>query len=72
VLHLELELKTYNIYRTTNQGVYGAPVASVPAGTTGYVAAGLPVSNTYWFTVTAVDTAGNESPKSNEVSKVIN
>jgi fibronectin type 3 domain-containing protein len=68
----EPDLASYNIYRTTNQGVYGAPVATVSAGTISYVATGLPVGNTYWFTITAVDSAGNESPKSNEVNKVIN
>jgi fibronectin type 3 domain-containing protein len=36
-----------------------------------YMATGLQVGNTYYFTITAVDSAGNESPHSNEVSKSI-
>jgi fibronectin type 3 domain-containing protein len=70
--NVESDLASYRIYRSTNQGVYGAALATVPAGTTSYVATGLPVGQTYWFAVTAVDSTGNESPLSTEVSKSIN
>jgi hypothetical protein len=40
----------------------------VPANATSFVAAGLQPGVTYFFTITAVDTAGNESVKSNQVS----
>jgi fibronectin type 3 domain-containing protein len=61
-------LAGYRIYRSTSSGIYGAPVATVPKNATSFVAAGLKPGVTYFFTVTAVDTAGNESVKSNQVS----
>jgi fibronectin type 3 domain-containing protein len=67
----EPDLASYNIYRSNTQGVYGAPVATVPAGAVNYLATGLQVGSTYYFTVTAVDTAGNESIRSNEVSRSV-
>jgi len=67
----ETDLASYRIYRSTTQGVYGAAVATVPAGTATYTSTGLPVGSTYFFTITAVDSANNESLQSNEVNKVI-
>jgi hypothetical protein len=67
----EPDLASYRVYRSTNQGVYGAAIATVPAGTVSYTATGLPVGQTYYFTITAVDSSDNESPFSNEVNKSI-
>jgi predicted phage tail protein len=67
----ESDLDSYRIYRSTTPGVYGAALATVPAGIVTYQATGLQTGTTYYFTVTAIDTAGNESPRSNEVSKSI-
>jgi fibronectin type 3 domain-containing protein len=67
----EPDLVSYRIYISTTQGIYGAPAATVQQPTTSYIATGLNIGNTYYFTVTAVDSAGNESAHSNEVSKVI-
>ncbi|MGQ0666234.1 MAG: BACON domain-containing protein, partial [Nitrospiraceae bacterium] len=67
----EPDIASYRIYRSTTPGVYGAALATVPAGTVGYVATGLQVGTTYYFTVTAVDSSNNESSLSNEVSKSI-
>jgi fibronectin type 3 domain-containing protein len=67
----EPDLASYRIYRSTTPGVYGAALATVPAGTVTYMATGLQTGTTYYFTITAVDTAGNESTRSNEVSKSI-
>jgi fibronectin type 3 domain-containing protein len=67
----EADLASYRIYLSTTQGVYGAPVATVPAGTTTYSATGLQMNTTYYFVVTAIDSAGNESSPSNEASKNI-
>jgi fibronectin type 3 domain-containing protein len=64
----ESDLKEYRVYRRTGSTAYGAPVATVPKGTTSFAASGLTPGVTYLFTVTAVDTSGNESLKSNEVS----
>jgi fibronectin type 3 domain-containing protein len=64
----EPDLAAYRIYRSTSSGSYGAPVATVPAGTTSFVATGLKPGVKYFFTITAVDKTGNESVKSSEVS----
>jgi len=67
----DTDLASYSIYISTTPGVYGAAAATVQKPTTTYVATGLNIGNTYYFTVTAVDSAGNESAHSNEVSKDI-
>jgi beta-N-acetylglucosaminidase len=59
------------VYRATASGAYGAPVATLTGTGTNYIATGLQVGTTYFFVVTAYDTAGNESSTSNEVSKSI-
>jgi hypothetical protein len=67
----ETDLASYRVYQSTTPGVYGAPIATVPAGTVTFTAAGLSIGTTYYFTVTAVDSSNNESLHSNEVSKSI-
>lgn len=64
----ETDLAGYRIYRSTTSGVYGAPVATAPASATSFVDAGVKPGVTYFFTITAVDKAGNESVRSNQVS----
>lgn len=59
----------YNLYTGTQSGVYGPPVAV--GLNTSYTAGNLTGGKTYYFTVTAVDSSGTESPHSNEVSKTI-
>jgi hypothetical protein len=65
------DLASYKIYVSTTPGVYGAAVATVQQPATTYSATGLNVGSTYYFIVTAVDSTGNESLRSNEVSKSI-
>lgn len=65
----ESDLAGYKVYRATASGGYGAPVATVPAGTSQYVSSGLAKGFTYFFVITAYDEAGNESPYSSETSK---
>jgi hypothetical protein len=67
----EPDLASYRVYRSSIQGVYGPVIMTVPAGTASYTATGLQVGQTYYFTITAVDAANNESIHSNEVSKSI-
>jgi hypothetical protein len=65
------DLAGYKIYRATASGAYGAALATVPAGTLTYQATGLSLNTTYFFVITAYNSAGNESSFSNEVSKSI-
>lgn len=66
------DLQGYKVYKATTSGAYvGAPLATLPAGTVTYQATGLLSGTTYFFVVTAYDTAGNESVFSTEVSKSI-
>ncbi|NOS78358.1 MAG: fibronectin type III domain-containing protein [Nitrospira sp.] len=67
----ESDLAGYKVYRATASGGYGAPVATVPAGTSQYVSSGLAKGFTYFFVITAYDQAGNESPYSSETSKSV-
>jgi Viral BACON domain len=67
----ESDLAGYKIYRATTSGGYGAPFATLQGGVTTYTATGLQVGTTYYFVITAYDSAGNESLPSNEVSKSI-
>jgi hypothetical protein len=55
----------YNVYMSTAPGAGGAKIASVTA--TNYTATGLTNGTTYYFEVTAVNTAG-EGPASTQVS----
>ena len=67
----EPDLASYRVYRSTTPGIYGTALATIPTGTTSYVATGLQMGTTYYFIITAVDTSDNESLPSNEVSKSI-
>ncbi len=67
----ESDLAGYKVYRATASGAYGAPIATLQGNVTSYVATGLQSGTTYYFVVTAYDLAGNESARSNEVSKSI-
>ena len=67
----ENDLAGYKIYRATTSGGYGAPIATIQGNVTTYVATGLQVGTTYFFVITAYDSAGNESARSNEISKSI-
>ena len=66
----ETDLAGYKVYRSTASGSYGAPIATL-GKTTGYSAGSLSTGTTYFFVITAYDSAGNESSYSNEVSKSI-
>jgi hypothetical protein len=60
----------YNVYRG---GVSGGPYASVASANSGtsYVDGSVQAGQTYYYVVTAVDTAGMESVYSNQVQAVI-
>lgn len=65
----ESDLAGYKVYVGTSSGLYGSPIDVGKA--TSYVMANLKVGNTYYFSVTAYDTSGNESLHSSEVSKSV-
>lgn len=65
------DLVGYKIYQATAPGAYGEPIATVPMNVTSYAVSGLKSGTTYFFTVTAYQSNGTESPFSNEVSKTI-
>ena len=65
------DLAGHKIYQATAPGAYGAPIAAVPVNVTDYTVTGLESGTTYFFTVTAYNTDGAESPFSSEVSKTI-
>ncbi|WP_425464146.1 BACON domain-containing protein [Nitrospira lenta] len=67
----ESDLAGYKVYRATSSGGYGAPIATLTAGTNQYVSSGLAKGFTYFFVITAYDEAGNESPYSSETSKSV-
>lgn len=64
----EPDVTTYNVYRATASGAYGAPLASVPATAfPTYSDQGLATgSGPFFYVVTAVNNASLESPFSNE------
>ena len=65
----EPDLQGYRIYYGTRSRDYGAPIDV--GNVTSYTITGLNEGKTYYFAVTAVDTSGNESGFSAEVSKTI-
>ena len=67
----EPDLQGYKIYLATSSGRYGAPIATLPMDITSYTVTGLETGTTYFFVVTAYNSAGAESSFSNEVSKTI-
>jgi Viral BACON domain len=61
----EPNLAGYKLYQGTTYGVYGYPMAI--GNVTSYMVNSLEVGKIYFFSVTAYDTSGNESPHSNVV-----
>lgn len=59
---------SYQVFRRSPDGVYGTPVATVPAGTTSWVDDTVVVDTTYVYMVRAV-VAGRVSIPSNEVTQ---
>jgi hypothetical protein len=68
--NVEPDLAGYKIYVGTNSGTYsfsGSPF--VTGKVTSYTISNLPKGQTYYFAISAYDSAGNESVLSAEVSK---
>lgn len=67
----ESDVTGYKVYRGTASGTYGAPLTTLLKTATSFTTTGLQTGTTYFFVITAYDSAGNESIFSNEVSKSI-
>lgn len=72
----EPDLAAYRIYWKLLPGGYNLAVslpvnALADASNPGYTLADFPADGTWYFVVTAVDSTGNESESSQEISKVI-
>lgn len=65
----EPDLHSYNVYFGTQSRNYGPPIPVDQNPT--HTVSGLTEGNTYYFAVTAVDTSGNESGYSEEISESI-
>ena len=63
----EPDLAGYKVYIGTQSGLYNPPISL--GTTTTYTATNLASGKTYYFCVSALDSASNESPCSAEVSK---
>ena len=58
----------YNVYRSPLTGGGFVKAGTTPSNTTSFTDSGLRNAQTYFYVVTALDAAGNESGHSNEVS----
>jgi len=67
----EDDLAGYRVYQSPVSGNYPAEYTEVPAGTNSATLNACP-DGTMYYVVTAVDEAGNESGRSNEISGVFN
>ena len=66
----EPDLAGYKVYVGTASGTYSFPgSAFLPGEVTSYTVSNLPKGQTYFFAISAYDSAGNESALSAEVSK---
>jgi hypothetical protein len=65
----ESDLAGYKVYSGTQSGVYGPPISV--GKVTSHILTNLTKGTTYFFTITAYDTAGNESASAPELSKSI-
>jgi hypothetical protein len=61
----------YNVYRSTTSGSGYVKINSSPLGGLAYTDSNLQSATTYYYVTTAVDSSGNESTYSNQVSAVI-
>ena len=64
------DLAGYHIYYGTTEGAWTSTITVLEATETSYVVSGL-APGTYYFTVVAFNTAGDDSPESNVASKTI-
>jgi hypothetical protein len=66
----ETDIAGYKVYVGTQPGIYNAPISI--GNVTSYTVTSLSTGRTYYASITAFDSAGNESLHSAEVSKTLN
>lgn len=64
----ESDLAGYNLYRSESMNSNYSKVASIDSQNTGYIDEGLRVASKYYYKLSAIDTAGNESVHTQPVS----
>jgi hypothetical protein len=71
-LGTESDLAGYKVYVGTASGTYNYPGSPFTVGKANtYTISNLPISQTYFFAISAFDTAGNDSALSAELTKSI-
>jgi fibronectin type 3 domain-containing protein len=70
-INVEPDLAGYRVYRSEQQGVRGASITSEPLPTPAYRDDSVEPGKHYWYTITAVDHAGNESAPSEQFAAEI-
>lgn len=65
----ESNLAGYQVYRSEESGIYGSPIAQTAQIL--FTDSTVQRGKTYFYTVTALDTDGNESLKSSEVTATV-
>jgi hypothetical protein len=71
-LGTESDLAGYKVYVGTTSGTYSYPGSPFTVGKAStYTISNLPIGQTYFFAISAFDTAGNTSALSPELSKSI-
>ena len=61
-------LAGYRLYRSTTSGTLGTAIATFGTGTLAYTETTLTTNGTYWYTIKAFDSAGNQGAGSNQLS----
>lgn len=67
-INLETDLAGYRVYRSEQQGTPGRLLTPDLLPTPAYRDMSVPPGHLYWYTVTAVDRAGNESARSSSAA----
>lgn len=63
----ELDLDHYNIRYSTISGSYSSVIEAIDADASAFTVTGLTNAKRYYFTISAVDTSGNESENADEL-----
>jgi len=71
IANAENDLAGYRVYRTQSPGTGYSPVNTSLVTTPAFTDTNVVAGNTYYYAVTAVNSSGQESPKSSEVKAIL-